>query len=91
MEVTHTSLENTAYKAGYYAGFTEKPQDQGLKDYCHKVMEHGERCGWSKTEREFGSYEDYQRGYADGVGRKAQVNEHLRHMRERLKMSNNQG
>lgn len=85
-----TLLGSQAYKDGYYAGHGDLPESDRLKDYCHGVGWYGKKFGWSKV-NEYGSYPDYQRGYAEGVEHKARVNEHLRQMRERLKMSNNNG
>lgn len=90
MEVTHTILGSQAYKEGYYAGYAGTPESDRLKDYCNGVIYYGKKHGNDRA-NEYGSYPDYQRGYADGVERKARVNEHLRQMSERLKMSNNQG
>lgn len=85
-----TLLGNQAYKEGNFAGYGDMPKSDRLKDYCHGVMHYRKVHGNDKAD-EYGSYTDYKRGYADGVERKARVNEHLRQMRERLKMSNNNG
>ena len=84
MKAKRTLIGSPAYKEGYYAGCRGMSENDRLKDYCegvtHYLKKHGE-----KRVNEYGSYPDYQKGYAEGIEHRTRVTNHLKQMSDKLR------
>lgn len=84
MKAKRTLVGSPAYKEGHYAGSLGMSENDRLKDYCQGVSHYLKKHG-AKRVNEYGSYSDYQKGYAEGIEHRTRVANHLKQISDRLR------